>query len=80
MLLKWTHFAWNDAYEVHRSASPYFTPAEGTRLQTVDAPGDQYPDSPAAGGPWYYLIRARQDELGVTSNRTGKFQFDLTVP
>ena len=80
VLLKWTHFAWNDAYEVHRSASPYFTPAEGTRLQTVAAPGDQYPDSPAAGGPWFYIVRARQDELGVTSNRTGKFQFDLTVP
>ena len=80
VLLKWTHFAWNDAYEVHRSASPYFTPAEGTRLQTVAAPGNQYPDSPAAGGPWFYIVRARQDELGATSNRTGKFQFDLTVP
>jgi len=26
------------------------------------------------------MARARQNGLGVTSNRTGKFQFDLTVP
>ena len=80
VLLKWTHFAWNDAYEVHRSDFPYFTPDAGTRLQTVYAPGDQYPDSPAAGGPWFYVIRAREEGLGVNSNRTGKFQFDLAVP
>ena len=80
VLLKWTHFAWNDAYEVHRSDSPYFTPDAGTRLQTVYAPGNQYPDSPPAGGPWFYVIRAREEGLGVNSNRTGKFQFDLAVP
>jgi hypothetical protein len=78
VLLKWTHFAWNDAYEVYRSASPYFTP-DGAAVVTVYPPDHEYLDT-LLGSAWHYLIRARQDGLGVTSNRTGKFQFDLTVP
>ncbi len=36
MLLSWTHFAWNDAYEVQQHL-PYFLPDEWTRLTVVGA-------------------------------------------
>ncbi len=76
VLLKWTHFAWNDAYEVHRSASPYLTPDETTLVETINPPASAYLDT-LPGGAWYYVIRAVKNGLGVNSNRTGKFQFTL---
>ena len=79
VLLQWTHYAWNDVYEVHRSASPYFVPDAGTLLDTVASPESQYPDA-VSGSAWYYVVRAKESGLGVASNRTGRFQFDLTVP
>jgi len=79
VLLQWPHYSWNTAYEVHRSASPYFTPGVTTRVDIVPAPGHQYPDTPPPGA-WYYLIRAIQNGLGVDSNQTGKFDFSLSAP
>ncbi len=32
------------------------------------------------GSAWYYVVRAKESGLGVASNLTGKFQFDLAVP
>lgn len=79
VLLKWAHFAWNDAYEVHRSADPYFEPDETTRVDEVTAPESQYSDT-TSGSTWYYVVRAKEGGLGMASNRTGRFQFDLSVP
>jgi len=79
VLLEWAHFAWNDAYEIHRSASPYFEPDATTLVDEVPAPESQYPDA-ASIGTTYYVVRARQSGLGIPSNRTGRFQFDLTAP
>ncbi|NLF12754.1 MAG: hypothetical protein GX597_13280 [Anaerolineaceae bacterium] len=79
VLLKWAHFAWNDAYEVHRSADPYFEPDATTLVDEVPAPESQYPDA-APGNALYYVVRARQSGLGIPSNRTGRFLFDLAVP
>lgn len=79
VLLEWAHFAWNDSYEVHRSASPYFEPDTTTRVDEVPAPESQYPDTPS-GGSWYYMVRAKESGLGIASNRTGRFLFDLAAP
>lgn len=79
VLLEWAHFAWNDAYEVHRSASPYFEPDTTTRVDDVPAPESQYPDTPS-GGSWYYMVRAKESGLGIASNRMGRFLFDLAAP
>ena len=78
MLLSWTHFAWNDAYEVHGSTSPYFLPDEWTRLTVVEAPTSEFADT-SPGAERYYVIRALEQGLGAESNRTGYFQFDLTT-
>jgi hypothetical protein len=78
VLLKWTHFAWNDAYEVYRSGSPYFTPDETSHVGDV-TPRERVSRHPV--GQHTVLPDPRQQNgLGVISNRTGKFQFDLTVP
>lgn len=76
VLLKWVHFAWNDVYEVHGSASPYFTPDETSLIEDVNPPESEYLDT-LPGQERYYVIRAKENGLGVNSNRTGKFQFDL---
>lgn len=76
VLLQWTRFAWNDGCEVHRSTSPYFTPDETTRVATINPPASEYLDT--SGSSRYYVIRAVEAGFGVNSNRTGRFQFDLT--
>jgi hypothetical protein len=79
VLLQWTHFAWNDIYAVHRSASPYFTPDATTLVDDVTPPESEYLDT-LPGSAWYYLVRAEQDGLAADSNRTARFQYNLAVP
>ena len=45
MRLKWTHFAWNDAYEVHKAGAPYFTADGTTRVAELPAPASEYLDT-----------------------------------
>jgi hypothetical protein len=71
--LKWAHFAWNETYEVHRGASPYFTPDDGTKLTEVAAPGSEYTDGTA--GTAFWVVRAAVNELGGNSNRVGRFEY-----
>ncbi|MGE5603261.1 MAG: sugar-binding protein [Nitrososphaerales archaeon] len=74
--LKWTHYAWDDAYEVHKSTAPYFAPDARTRVRELAAPENEYLDL-APGSATYYVVQARQDGLAVSSNRTGRFTFGL---
>lgn len=76
VLLSWTHFAWNDAYEVHGSADPYFAPDETTLLADISAPASEFfavPPDPVQ----YFVVRAEEEGLGADSNRTGLFRFTL---
>ena len=76
---QWTPFTWNDAYQVHRSASPYFTPDETSLADEVAPPESEYLDT-LPGSAWYYLVLAEQDGLAVSSKRTARFQYSLAVP
>jgi hypothetical protein len=78
--LVWAHPAWYALYEVHRSAAPYFTPDETTKLGEVNAFDSEYLDTPPDNGAWYYLVRISESRLVANSNRTGRFQFDLSTP
>jgi hypothetical protein len=76
LLLTWTPYSWDTAYEVHRGSDPYFTPDASTLVQTITAPGSQYLAAPpAGGGAWYSLVRAKENGLGANSNRVGRFDF-----
>ncbi len=84
MTLSWTHNAANQAYQVHRATTPYFTPADATRRALVTAAPWRYPDpDPVIGDPdtnYYYLVRATcgaayADPGG--GGRLGEFDFRL---
>jgi hypothetical protein len=77
--LSWTHYAWNEAYEVHRSAVPYFAPGSGTPVADVPAPAEEFVDY-SADAAAYYVVRAREDTAGVSSNRVARFAFSLVRP
>lgn len=80
--LWWTHLEANaGGYEVYWSTAPYFTPDEnGLDHATVKAPPWSYTHNGDPGVNYYYVV------LGVNaigqksqiSNRTGRFNFDLT--
>ena len=78
--LSWTHQTANGAYEVHRGATPFFTPGSTTPLKTVFAPANSYIDESTAGNPdenHFYLVRAKCGALWGDSGRTGEFSYRL---
>jgi len=78
--LRWTHYSWATLYEVHRGASPCFTPDDTTIVEVVRSSESAYLDTPPDSAPWYYLVRATESGLGSNSNRIGRLIYGLVVP
>lgn len=81
VILSWTTDAANEAYQVHRATTPYFTPTDATRRAWVTTGLWPDPDSPVAVGDpvlnYYYLVRPTCGASYVDAGRTGEFDFAL---
>jgi len=86
--LRWPHTASNAAYEVWRSAWPYFTPDDGDSIRIGEAPAPAAGEatySDATGGPgdpavnYFYLVRGinAAGRWSSVSNRVGEFDFAI---
>lgn len=79
--LSWSNSAANQAYQVHRATTPYFTAADATLRTWVTAAPWNYPDpDPVIGNPninYFYLVRAPCGAGHVDSDRMGEFDFRL---
>ena len=77
--LSWTPNTGNQAYQVHRGTTPYFTPAAGTLQETVTA-GPWSDDDVVIGDPntnYTYLLRATCGAAYADPARVGEFDFPL---
>ena len=77
--LSWTPNAGNQAYQVHRGTTPYFTPSAGTLQETVTA-GPWSDDDVVIGDPntnYTYLLRATCGGAYSDPPRVGEFDFAL---
>ncbi len=79
--LSWTHDTANQAYQIHRAVTPYFTPTDGTRRALVTGSPWRYTDPEAViGDPdtnYYYLVRAACGAAHADPGRVGEFDFTL---
>jgi uncharacterized repeat protein (TIGR01451 family) len=80
LVLSWDHEPPTEAYEIHRSFAPYFTPNAGTLIATLPAPANIYTDTGALGseGGMYYIVRAVGGSATADSAPVGVFGFSLT--
>ena len=80
LVLSWDHEPPTEAYEIHRSDAPYFSPDAGTLIATVSAPTNTYTDTGALGseGGMYYIVRAIGGAASADSAPVGIFGFPLT--
>ena len=80
--LSWTHNTANQAYQVHRATTPYFTPTDATRRALVTGAPWSYSDPDTViGDPntnYFYLVRATCGAAYVDPGRRGEFDFRLT--
>ena len=81
VILLWTPNAANEAYQLHRATTPYFTPTDATLRAWVAAGPWPDPDSPVAVGDpdlnYYYLVRPTCGASHVDAGRVGEFDFVL---
>jgi hypothetical protein len=76
----WSHAEPNTAYDVHRSAIPYFVPSDATKRATLPpAPTGVYTDTSvlAAPGNNFYVVRSRFNAASADSNQTAEFTYKL---
>mgnify|MGYP000862286973 CR=1 FL=1 len=81
VILAWTHDGANQAYYVHRSTAPYFTPSAATRVGLVTAAPWQFADTGVledASATWTYVLRPACGAAWVDAGRLGEFEFGLT--
>ncbi|MCA9951643.1 MAG: proprotein convertase P-domain-containing protein [Anaerolineales bacterium] len=80
--------AWVDAganaggYEIHRSATPYFTPQVATTITAVAAGSSTYADNGAAGSAatnYFYFIRALNCGYSTFADSQQMGEFDFTI-
>lgn len=81
-LLSWAHYATNERYEVHRSASPYFAPSTATLLEPLAGPfASQVSYLDAAGSSsstrYYYVLSLNEADDSARSNQVAAFDFAL---
>lgn len=82
VVLNWDYRSVIQAYEVHRSTNPYFTPNGETRLQRLGASTTTYTDAATLGHPdtgAYYYVVGSQQGVGSKSNPVGKFEYSLVT-
>lgn len=70
-----------EAYQVHRDATPYFTPTDATRRAWVTDTSWPDPTSPVGVGDpsvnYFYLVRPTCGASYVNAGRVGEFDFAL---
>ena len=80
VVLTWTDSAVNQAYYIHRSTTPYFTPSAATRQGTVTEAPWEYRDLGVLGNvsiSYTYLLRPACGAAYVDAGRRGEFEFNL---
>jgi len=81
VILAWTHDTDNQAYYVHRSTAPYFTPSPATRVGLVTASPWEYRDLDVLGDVdvnYTYAVRPACGAAWVDTGHRGEFEFGLT--
>ena len=84
VIVDWTHQGANSAYEVYRSATPYFTPGPATYVTTLIAPTSIYADSSGLGNVdinnnWVIRAKVSGSSLVWDSNVVGEYEFGLQM-
>ncbi len=81
--LSWSAVSGASAYEVWRSASPYFSPGDAGSEQIATTADTSYTDANHVGDPatnYYYQIVAMEGDCPVgVSERLGEFDFGLVA-
>ncbi len=81
--LSWSAVSGASAYEVWRSASPYFSPGDAGSEQIATTAATSYTDANHVGDPatnYYYQIVAMEGDCPVgVSERLGEFDFGLAA-
>ncbi len=80
VILAWTHDDDNQAYYVHRSTTPYFTPSLATRQGSVTAEPWEFTDFGVLGDVdvnYTYLVRPACGAAYVDAGRRGEFEFSI---
>ena len=80
VLLAWTHDTGNQAYYMHRSTAPYFTPSPATRWSTVTAAPWEYRDVDVLGNVdvnYTYVVRPACGAAWVDTGQRGEFEYGL---
>jgi hypothetical protein len=80
VILTWTHNTANQAYYVHRSTTPYFTPSAATRKGVVTTAPWEFRDAEVLGDVnvnYTYLVRPACGAAYVDAGRRAEFEFSL---
>lgn len=82
--LTWDPVAGAASYQVFRSSRPYFTPGDWSSPATFSEPTDPWATDTGALTPvnaYFYIVKAidSDPEAGASSNRVGKFTFELVA-
>jgi hypothetical protein len=80
VVLAWTHDSANQAYYVHRSTTPYFTPSLATRQGSVTEAPWEFRDVGVledVNVNYAYLVRPACGAAYVDTGRRGEFEFRL---
>ena len=80
VVLTWTEATTVTAYEVHRSATPFFTPDGGSLLTSLPAGTTMYTDTGVTGDPsisYFYQVRTLGAGPNAISNEVGEIDYPL---